>query len=220
MRVLTLVTQKGGAGKTTVALNLALAAEEQGCRALILDLDPQRTATEWYEARDAKTPLLAEITSDQLEHALGVARDTGADLVLIDTPGRDAIAVNKAIKLADFALIPCQPSLIDIRAQRRTIDVTESLATPAAFVLTRSSASGKRADHAGKGLQGFGIPVAPVSIVNRIAYPDAYALNQGVTEYEPEGKAAQEIRALWEWTNAKMDKLLNPVVPHIEEKTA
>lgn len=220
MRILALVTQKGGSGKTTLALNLAVAAEGEGRRALILDLDPQHTATQWYEARDAQTPLLAAINPEQLDEALAVASQR-ADIVLIDTPGRDAHAVTKAIQRADFALVPCQPTLADIRAQRPTVQAIETFNKPAAFVLTRCNPKGKRPDAARQGLQGLGLPVCPVLIVNRMAYPDAYAVNQAVIEYEPDGKAAQEIRELWQWSVAKIEKLAEPVVaPLAEAKTA
>ena len=111
-----------------------------------------------------------------------------------------------AAQAADFCLIPCQPSLADMRAQSPTVQIVQRLEKHGAFVLTRCPPRGPRAKEAEKGLLVFGLPVAPVVIGNRAAYPDAYASGLGVTEFEPEGKAAAEIAALWQWIHRKLGR--------------
>jgi chromosome partitioning protein len=99
MRVLSFVTQKGGAGKTTLAIGCAVAADQAGHKTLILDMDPQGTAEAWYQDREAETPKLACVTAADLPKALDGARAEGFDYVLIDTPGRDEPAVAAAIRV-------------------------------------------------------------------------------------------------------------------------
>ena len=89
MRIITLVTQKGGAGKTTLAVNCAIAAERRKKRVLILDLDPQASSEGWYQDREAESPRLARIESWSLPEAIAKAQTANFDYVVIDTPGRD-----------------------------------------------------------------------------------------------------------------------------------
>src|SRR5919202_3519481 len=106
-RVVSLVTQKGGSGKTTLCLNLAVAAEQAGARCLIVDLDPQGTAEAWYQDREAAAPRLVRGEAADLGKALALARGQGFGLVLIDTPGRDEPAVAGAGRAPGFCLVPC-----------------------------------------------------------------------------------------------------------------
>jgi chromosome partitioning protein len=206
MKVVSFVTQKGGSGKTTLAISCAVAAEQTGKRVIICDLDPQRTAESWYQDREADTPKLVSLASAQLEAAISAATDQGFDLVLIDTPGRDEPAVAAAIRLSDFCIIPCRPTPADMKATPETVRTVNRLERPAAFVLTQTPPRSFRIGEAERGLSMLGM-VAPIHIVMRNAYQDAQGAGQGVTEYEPDGKAAQEIRDLWTWINKKMEKI-------------
>lgn len=208
MRIVALVTQKGGCGKSTLALNLAVAAHEPHCRTLILDMDPQRTVSDWWQDREAKVPDCVEVKdSQQLSHGIDIAQTQGFDLVFIDTPGRDDPINARVISIADFCLIPCRPAMADMRAQRPTIEVLKRLDTRGVFVLMQTPPRGPRFREAQLGLGVYGLPVAPTSVVYRQSYNDAYAVGLGVTEYEPTGKAAQEIGALWQWVKHKMGKV-------------
>src|SRR3954465_13962041 len=104
MRVLSFVAQKGGSGKSTLVFCCAVAAEEKGKRVLILDMDEQGTLTAWYKDRDAETPVLASIKSSELAEAITRAKNSGFDVVLIDTPGRDEPSVAAAIRAADLCI--------------------------------------------------------------------------------------------------------------------
>ena len=207
MRVITFVTQKGGSGKTTLALSCAVAAEEHGARALVLDMDPQRTAEAWYQTREATKPKLATVTAAELPDAITGGRQR-FDVVLIDTPGRDEPSTAAAIRHADICLIPCRPTPADMKATPTTVATIKRLDKLSAFVLSQTPPRGYRIREAAKGLSVLGM-VAPVHIVSRNAYQDAHGMGLAVTEFETDGKAAAEIRELWQWIAKKLEKLTN-----------
>lgn len=206
MRVISFVTQKGGSGKTTLTFCCAVAAHEKGKRVLILDMDPQATATAWYKDRDAESPMLATIKSSELHEALTKAGKSGYDFVFIDTPGRDEPATAAAIRAADLCIVPCRPAPGDMKATPPTIATINRLKKHAAFVLTQTPPRSYRNREAEKGLSVLGM-VSPHHVVMRNAYQDAQGSGLGVTEFEPDGKAAQEIRELWKWISRKLEKL-------------
>ena len=207
MRVITFITQKGGSGKTTLALSCAVAAEEQGARALVLDMDPQRTAETWYQTREATKPKLAAVTAAEIPNAITGGRQR-FDVILIDTPGRDEPSTAAAIRHADICIIPCRPTPADMKAMPPTMATIKRLDKLSAFVLSQTPPRGYRIREAAKGLGVLGM-VAPVHIVSRNAYQDAHGMGLGVTEFEPDGKAAAEIRELWQWIAKKLEKLTN-----------
>jgi chromosome partitioning protein len=208
MHVIAFVTQKGGSGKSTLAFCCGVRAEETGKRALLLDMDPQATTELWYQDREAELPKLATIKPGDLDQALKGALQERFDYVLIDTPGRDEPATAAAIRVSDFCIIPCRPTPGDMKATPATVATIKRLGKPAAFVLTQTPPRGSRIVEADKGLRMLGM-VAPVKIVQRNAYQDAQGMGLGVTEYDPEGKAAAEIRELWTWITRKMEKVID-----------
>jgi chromosome partitioning protein len=206
MRVISFVTQKGGAGKTTLTINCAVAAEKAGSKALILDLDPQGSAEGWFQDREAETPQLVKIGSWALPEAIAKARTAGFDYVMIDTPGRDEPSVTAAVRAADFCVIPCRPTPVDMKATPPTVAAVKRLQKAAIFVLTQTPPRGERVREADVGLAMLGI-VCPVRIVARTAYQDAHGAGLSVLEFDPEGKASAEITQLWSWMAKKMEKL-------------
>lgn len=206
MNVIAFVTQKGGSGKTTLCVNLAVAAEAAGGRCLILDMDPQASAEAWYHDREAVTPKLVKLGAAELDSAIAAARRQGFSHVFIDTPGRDEPSVAAAIRAADFCLVPCRPTPTDMKATPATVATIRRLAKPAAFVLSQAPPRGFRIKEAEIGLAVLG-PVAPVTIVSRSVFQDAQGSGLGVGEYEPGGKAAGEIAELWAWLLKKMEKM-------------
>src|SRR3954452_6890808 len=114
MQVVAIIAQKGGTGKTTLALSLAVEAERQGKAAAIIDLDPQATATNWGDRRAAETPVIVSAQPGRLRQVLAAAREQGADLVLIDTPARSEQAALEAAKAATLVLIPCRAAIYDL----------------------------------------------------------------------------------------------------------
>lgn len=198
MKVFSFVTQKGGSGKTTLALNCAVAAMLEKNKVVIFDMDEQGTAESWYQDRENGNPPLVRVQSNELEKALAGAKSKGFDTVLIDTAGRDDAGVNAAIRFSDFCILPCRPTPADMKATPATVETIRRLGKPAAFVLTQTLPRSYRIREAMNGLSVLGM-VSPVNIVTRNVYQDAQGAGLGVMEYEPDGKAAQEIKALWDW---------------------
>ena len=197
---------KGGSGKTTLATSCAVAAGQAGRKTLILDMDSQGSAEAWYQDREADTPRLARVTSNELNGALQKARSAGFNIIMIDTPGRDDPATTAAIRSADLCVVPCRPTPADMKATPPTAAAIKRLNKAAAFVLTQTPVRGFRIAEARSGLSMLGM-VAPVAIVSRTIHQDAYGAGLGVTEFEPEGKAADEIKELWTWLESRLEKL-------------
>jgi chromosome partitioning protein len=205
--VVCFLSQKGGSGKSTLAIGCAVSAKEAGKRALILDLDPQGTAEAWYQDREDDEPQLVKLEASQLEEALlTAARANRCDIVLIDTPGRDEPSIAAAIRAADLCIIPCRPTPADMKACPPTVATITRINKPAAFVLTQTPPRSYRIREAEQGLSVLGI-VAPVHTVMRNTYQDAIGAGLGPTEFEPDGKAAEEAKALWQWLAKKVRKV-------------
>ncbi len=198
MKVVSFVTQKGGSGKTTLALNFAVVVMTGGERTVILDMDVQGTARKWYERRVEESPPLIEVVAADLERAVAGAKAQKFDWVLIDTPGRDDAAQAAAIRAADFCVIPCRPSAADLEATSTTVETIKRLKKPYAFVLTQTPPRSFRIREAQTALSYLGM-VSPITIVLRNAYQDAQSMGLGVAEYEPEGRAATDVLEGWKW---------------------
>jgi chromosome partitioning protein len=202
MQVLAIIGQKGGNGKTTTALALAVEAERQGRTVAVIDLDPQTTAASWSDRRGKETPTVVSCQVGRLAQVLQAAEQEGADLALIDTPGKSTEASIAAAKAADLVLLPIQPQLYDIETLAGLRDVL-SLAGKrhAAFVLVnRAPVQGRRHIEATEAIKTlFGMKVCPVVIFARAAHGDAGNIGQSAAELDPTGKAAQEVRELYSY---------------------
>ena len=200
MKTIAIVSQKGGSGKTTVAVHLAVCAELAGKSAAIIDLDPQASALEWRSRREAETPEVVTATPGQLAALLKSAEENGADLTIIDTaPHSDRVAI-AAADLADLILIPCRPSAFDVAAIGTTLNLmklTKAL-DRTVILLNAAPSRGSITDAAEAGLSEI-VTVVPVRLHHRAAYSHAINSGNSVEEYDPHGKAAEEIRALYKW---------------------
>ncbi len=193
MYTLTLVAQKGGTSKTTLAINLSVAAERAGWRAALVDLDPQASAAGWSDYRDAETPAVAAV------------RRHGADLVVIDTAPHSESSALAAALAADFALVPLRPAVLDLRALRATADICALARIPSAVVLNQAPPRGPLAEQADEAAASRGLGVAPCRIGARVAFQHSIAVGLGVLEHEPEGKAARKIRDLFGWARSRLE---------------
>lgn len=206
MRIWTVTNQKGGAGKTVLATNLAVEGSRAGLKTLLIDLDPQQSATKWWEARDAEKPLLIKCLYNQLIENLTLAEQQGFELVIIDTAGREGLKHTEAIEKATFSIVPCQPSLDDCRSALPTVDIIKNAKTPFAFVITRCPSSGEDLEEAKKSLSALGM-VCNTPTIERKCYKRAYAENLSVFEYDDKDKGAGEIKAIFDWIHNKESRL-------------
>jgi chromosome partitioning protein len=202
MKVIGLLSRKGGVGKTTLAVHLAVLAQQAGQRTLLIDLDPQRSAAAWWRAREAETPALVETEPAQLRGIIDAARADGVDLVVVDTRPSVEADVAHVATLADLVLIPTRPAILDLRAILGTLDVIKGAARRSLIVLNacpppRGAGEASLTGDARRALAAFGVPVAPAAIVNRTTFSSALLTGLTAGEAEPDGKAAKEIRALW-----------------------
>lgn len=205
MKTLSILSQKGGATKTTLVIHLAVAAEQQGKKVAIIDLDPQASAAKWKDLRPGDTPAVITAQASRLSYFLDIAKNAGADLAIIDTaPHSDNIAV-AAARSADFILIPTKCSILDLQTISSTVDIIQLIKTPAAIVLSSVPVRGMTESFAREALVALGVEISPYSIGDRAAFRNA--TNEGLTaqEYEPKGKAAQEIQNLYEWVSQKLE---------------
>jgi chromosome partitioning protein len=207
MNVLALVTQKGGTGKSSLAVSLAVAAEEAGVQAAVLDIDPQGTASEWRERRDADRPEVSTISWSSLSSRLRTLQREGCGLAIIDTPGANNAAAEAAMREASLCLIPVRPSVADIEAAKPTIRYLSDREKPFAFVLNQCPVGGRtaRTSHAFRALKLLSA-VSDVTLANRADHMDALASGLGVTEHAPSGKAADEVRSLLDWLLRQFEK--------------
>lgn len=199
MQTIAIVAQKGGTGKTTLALSLAVAAEAAGRTALIVDLDPQASACKWGDRREKDGPAIIDAQPSRLAHALERARKEGFQLAIVDTPARVEMAAVEASRAADLVLIPCKPSIYDLETLQTTRDlvVRSGAKCPPMVVLNAVPPQSSRNEQAGQAIRAMGLSVCPVQIGQRVAFEYAGQLGLSAAEYEPDGKAASEIQQLY-----------------------
>jgi chromosome partitioning protein len=201
------VTQKGGAGKTTLTASLAVAAAAAGEKVIALDLDSQGSLLRWSERRKAanapNTVVIEPLETERLPQLPAILEGlagVGFTLAVFDTAGADAGAIRRIVDSVDLCLLPVRPTRLDVDAAAATFRAVFLANRKSAFVLNQcpSSHRSQRANEAAKELMRLGVLAEP-KLVARIDFPDAIAAGLGVTEYARGGKAAQEIKTLWRW---------------------
>jgi chromosome partitioning protein len=206
MKVWTITSQKGGVGKTVLATNLSVEAIRQGEKVLLIDLDPQGSATKWWEARTEETPLFIKSGYDNLASNIAKAEQNGFSLVIIDTAGRESLRYTEAIEKATFCIVPCQPSKDDIRSALITVDLLKAKNKHFCFVVTRCPSVGSDKDEAQATLSTIGL-VCDTATMERKCYKRAYGADKAVVEFDPSDKGADEISGIYQWIKAKEARL-------------
>lgn len=206
MTTIAVISQKGGAGKTTLALHLAAAAQDAGRIALVIDTDPQATASQWAVWRKDAPPEVIDSPPPRLAAKVTAAKGQGANVIVIDTPPHADSAARAAVDVADLVLIPCRPSAFDLSAIQTTAKLVQLLRKPAFVVFTAGPPNASRVyAEAGELVESYGTPSCPVTLPDRAAYRHASAQGQTVMEAEPDGKAAEEVRDLYRWMCRQLD---------------
>ena len=199
MDIIAVIAQKGGVGKTTIALSLAVAAQRAGRAAAIVDLDPQATACNWGDRRGSDAPVIVSAQPARLPQVLKSAEGAGAQIVVIDTPPRAEQAALMAAKSANLILIPCRPAVFDLDTVSTTLELVRHAGSTQSVVgiLNGVPPRGSKGEQAADVIKALDIPVCPVFFGQRTAFSDAGAVGQTAQEYDPNGKAADEIEGVY-----------------------
>lgn len=199
MKIIAIISQKGGAGKTTLAVHLATAAAAAGHTAAIIDLDPQATAASWGDRRTVGAPEVISGQATRLPILISAARENGATFLVLDTaPNADQTA-SLAARAADMVLIPCRAAAFDLEAIETTLMLTKSAGKPAYVVLNAVPPRSSIGKEAADGLAAQGAQVAPQQLTHRAAFTHGVIDGRTAQEFEPQGKAAEEVQALYTW---------------------
>jgi chromosome partitioning protein len=198
MRTIAFVTQKGGSGKSTLASSLAVAAFEQGERVCLVDMDPQATLLTWSKMRGLDDVPVVSAGALRLSTLLEGMEKKGFTLVVIDTPGAEGAASVAAMKAADLNVIPPRPSVFDLWASAQTRAALKETRSDYVFLLNQCppAQQSARVDEGVAALEEMGGLISPL-VLSRVDYQEAARHGWGVTEINPQGAAAQEMRTLW-----------------------
>ena len=201
MLIVAVVMEKGGVGKTTIALNLAVAAVQDGHTTAIIDIDPQATVSNWTDRRSHEKPWVVPTPAARITAAIEQAKTQGVDFIVIDTPphsGRDSV---EAARRADLVLVPVEPHLFTIETLPKLADLLKFAGDPPALlVISKAAVQGSEGVNAAEHIKSLGFSVCPAILYLRAAHRHATNVGKAVTEYEPDGKAASEVRHLYTYT--------------------
>ena len=211
MKVISFTNQKGGAGKSTLAINLAVAAERAAEKVCVVDLDPQGTIGNWYNTRTSETPLViapGAVVHLNLTDLIARLRGEGFTLVVIDTKGEESHGTRGAMQAADLNLIPLRPAGPDLHAIRPTVKALRDMGRDFALVVNQALPN-KKSKLTGAVMTGLAHDgtVVPLAMATRASFQKSYSLGQAVVEFEPEGGAgAAEIAELWAWCHKHLNR--------------
>lgn len=201
MKIIAVIGQKGGTGKTTLVENLAVEAARSGRSVVLIDLDAQVTSAKWGDRREAEAPAVQSVQAARLPAVLEAAAKHGVELAFLDTPPTAADVTIAAARAAHLSLVPVRPTINDIETLPAVRDLlTAAGSPPAAVVITAAPIQGQRHSEALQVAETLRFETCPVVVHQRNAFADAASAGKGVSEYEPEGKAAQEMQELFRFT--------------------
>ena len=201
-RTLTLLSSKGGTGKTTLAVQLAVIAAGLGLEPVLLDCDPQRSASDWSSVRGLPKPQVIRVQPQMMKELHFRLRQSEVKLLIIDTPPSGGPETTDALSLSDLSLIVCRPSAFDVWAVGRAAQLASQLSFRSEFVINQAPAkrSGRESAtvlEAAETLRRYGVSVAPIGLRTRVDYSNAVKTGRSVTETAPESVAAKELLHLW-----------------------
>lgn len=199
--IISLLNQKGGVGKTTLAVHIAMALAKRGHRVLLVDADPQHSALDWQEAREAEHCFPVIGLPTKTLHREIPAHAKNYDRIIIDGPPRVNELARAAIMAADLVLIPITPSPYDVWAAREITDLLGEASAfkpnlKSAFVINRKIANTAIGRDVSDALAGFEYPVLATAIAQRVAFAESAAQGSTVLEMDAESAASQEINRL------------------------
>lgn len=206
MYVIAVVGQKGGIGKTTLSIHLAVAAALAGHTTLLIDLDPQASASKWSDIRVDESPVVISAHASRLPQVLEKAEEEGVTFVILDTPPQLESPITEAAKVSDIAVIPCRPALFDIHAIAETVYRTQKENTPTHIVFNIVPARSKMLEQAKEVVEVYNIQIAPCTVGRRIIFSNAVVDGKTAQEFDPKSQAATEINTLYQYLEEHLAK--------------
>lgn len=206
MKVVAVVAQKGGVGKTTIATCLAVEGERRGFSVSILDLDPQATASFWHDTRRCETPAVVSLQASRIRPVLKSAEEAGCDLAILDAAAIARDVIYAASASADYVLIPTKTSVFDVTSLLETVEIVRQTGNPLSVVLNFVPPRGIETKDAFELLDHQGIRVSPAKIGNRKAIFRAQGFGKTVQETDHQSKAASEFRDLFDDVIGEMER--------------
>jgi len=204
MSVIAVISQKGGSGKTTVALHLASSAVHDKQTACVIDTDPQATAAAWGDWRGDFLPVVVTSPPARLTKTIANAHKE-VEVVVIDTPPHAEAAMREAIKAADLVLIPSRPRAFDLHALEAVADMIQYAGKPAFVVLNAVPAGATRQiAEATAAAKEMGLRTCPVTFGERADFHRSSAKGEVAAEIDAKGKAAAEAAKLWKWAKKQL----------------
>jgi len=203
MKTLGVIAQKGGTGKTTLSVHLAVQSALDGMRVLLLDMDPQGSTTAWWKRRSDESPELIQGRGDALPGILEQAQAQAYDLVIADTAPHSSADSTACARLSDHVIIPTRPAILDLDAIGTTTGIVSEVRSSTSIVLNacpppKLFGEPRIVREAREALKVYGLPVCEVAISQRAAFTHALIDGRAVAEFDPGGKAAREIGLLWD----------------------
>ena len=201
MLIVSLIAEKGGVGKTTIALSLAVAAAQAGLKSIVLDVDPQTTATSWRDRREAESPDVRSIQAARIGAEIDRAKSQNIDLVVIDTPPRSGDEGRRAALASDLVILPVEPQMFSLETVSKQSQLLKAANDPQSFyVINKAPVQGMEALNATAIIEQQGFTVCPTYLHLRSAHRKATNLGQTPTEFDPSSKAAMEVLQFYKFT--------------------
>ncbi|QGY03591.1 ParA family protein [Methylobacterium mesophilicum SR1.6/6] len=209
MQTITIAARKGGVGKTTLATHLSVIAAGPSKPVLLFDTDPQRSLKWWWDLRQGETPALIECEARELPKILPAAKDEGVAYSIVDTPPHAEGSIADAMRVADLVLVPTRPGPFDLAAVATTLDLAQRVGKKPLAVINHApprtgSSEPAIVSEARETLTRMGATVAAAVVSQRVAMSHAIIGGQTVNEFEPHGRAAEEMLALWSEVQSMM----------------
>lgn len=205
MNIVSILAQKGGVGKSTLARHWAVVAQDQmGHSVAIIDIDPQGTVAKWSQRRKSNTPVILHADDSNLTQAIKACQEAGVDLVFIDTPPSVERLSAVAARASDMTVIPCGPTIDDIEALGPTVEIAHRAKAASVIIINDGRPGSPINKQAESVLRGYGMPICPTFIMRRAILADSFIDGRTVLEVSPRSKGAEEVVSSWKWVAEKL----------------